>query len=136
MIIGSGLSAADAVLICNQFDLPIVHVFNSCMQLSDSKLPKNMYPEYNQVFSLMKNEEPMDNYTPLSQYVVKDVCQSAKGKRVRLMSPEGLVSWYNVSLVVVMVGYRPLLQFLPPEFDGGKALGVSTRADVFIPNEI
>lgn len=73
----------------------------------------------------MKNEERTDNYKAMSQHIVLNICRSIKGKRVRIMAPDGQSSWHKVSLMAVMVGYRPELNFLPPEFDNGRTLGVS-----------
>lgn len=83
-----------------------------------------MYPEYHIVYKMMKCEEQPQNYKALPQHIVLNICRSIKGKRVRIMAPDGESSWHKVSLMAVMVGYRPELNFLPPEFDNGRTLGV------------
>ncbi|XP_065211519.1 oxidative stress-induced growth inhibitor 2-like [Planococcus citri] len=123
LVIGSGLSAADAVLAAVRRGIPVIHVFNSHTSLNENKFPKHMYPEYHLVYKMMKNENRPESYTALAQHIVLNICRSIKGKRVRIMAPDGLSSWYKVSLMAVMVGYRPELNFLPPEFDNGRTLG-------------
>lgn len=53
MIVGAGLSAADAVTICRTSGIPVIHVFRSRTIGLDKQLPENVYPEYHEVsFSL------------------------------------------------------------------------------------
>lgn len=125
LIVGSGLSAADAILKCSQFDHPILHVFNSYKFLNENNFPKNLYPEYNHIYKIMKKDIIIDTYKPLMRHVVKEIYSSIKGKRVQIVSPDGVVSWHKVSLIVILVGYVPKLTFLPPEFDAGNTLGAS-----------
>lgn len=125
LIVGSGLTAADAVTICDQFNIRTLHIFNSCTMLADNKLPKNMYPEYHRVYKMMKGEQRSDFYENLQKYTILDVSRSIKGNQVKLVSPDGVVSSRKVSLIAIMVGYRPVLDFLAPEFDSGKKLGVN-----------
>lgn len=132
LIIGSGLSAADAVLISDRFNMSVLHLFKSCTFLSEDKFSKNMYPEYHHVYCLMKNNEQSSDYKALSQYTVLEICRSDKGRRVRVRSPSGLISWYKVTFVAVLTGYRPELNFLPPEFDRGRTLGVGIVIDKYV----
>lgn len=124
LIIGSGLSAADAVLICDRFSLSVLHIFKSYSFLNENKFSKTMYPEYNHVYNLMKNNEQSSDYKALSQYSVLEICLSDKGRRVLVQSPSGFISWYKVTYIAVLTGYLPNLKFLPSEFDNGRTLGV------------
>ena len=49
LIVGAGLSAADAVLAARFRSLPIIHVFRKKAGALGKQLPENMYPEYHKV---------------------------------------------------------------------------------------
>lgn len=51
MIVGAGLSAADAVSMCRSSGIPVIHVFRSRTIGLDKQLPENVYPEYHEVRS-------------------------------------------------------------------------------------
>ena len=56
LIIGSGLSAADAIITCKQHNIPVKHVFRRHPDdpaLIFNQLPENMYPEYHAVHEAM-----------------------------------------------------------------------------------
>lgn len=46
LVVGAGLSAADAILMARSKGLPVVHAFRSVHQ---TQLPAVMYPEYHEV---------------------------------------------------------------------------------------
>lgn len=49
MIVGAGLSAADAVSMCRSSGIRVIHVFRSRTVGLDKQLPENVYPEYHEV---------------------------------------------------------------------------------------
>lgn len=49
LIVGAGLSAADAVIATRFRSIPVLHVFRSKSVSLDKQLPENMYPEYHKV---------------------------------------------------------------------------------------
>jgi hypothetical protein len=49
LIVGAGLSAADAVIAARFWSLPILHVFRKKAGALGKQLPENMYPEYHKV---------------------------------------------------------------------------------------
>ena len=56
MIVGAGLSAADAIISAQGHGLPIAHVFRKCVSdpgLIFNKLPVALYPEYHAVHRMM-----------------------------------------------------------------------------------
>jgi hypothetical protein len=56
MIVGSGLSAADAILLAQKYHIKIIHVIRRHVndpELIFNKLPKKIYPEYQKVYELM-----------------------------------------------------------------------------------
>lgn len=56
LVIGAGLSAADAVIAVRGRNVPVVHVFRSRSPDFSKQLPENLYPEYHKVsFKVLKN---------------------------------------------------------------------------------
>lgn len=49
LIVGAGLSAADAVIATRGRNVPVLHVFRNKSSNFSKKLPENMYPEYHKV---------------------------------------------------------------------------------------
>jgi hypothetical protein len=49
LIVGAGLSAADAIIAARFRSLPILHVFRKKAGALGKQLPENMYPEYHKV---------------------------------------------------------------------------------------
>lgn len=49
VVIGAGLSAADAVIAARGRNVPVVHIFRSNSTTMNKHLPENMYPEYHKV---------------------------------------------------------------------------------------
>lgn len=56
LIVGAGLSAADAVLCALSANVPVLHVFRKNIDNPDlifKQLPKTLYPEYHKVYNMM-----------------------------------------------------------------------------------
>lgn len=56
LIVGAGLSAADAVLSASQCNIRVLHVFRKSVDDPDlifKQLPKALYPEYHKVYNMM-----------------------------------------------------------------------------------
>lgn len=49
VVVGAGLSAADAVIAARARNIPVVHVFRNKSATLNKQLPENMYPEYHKV---------------------------------------------------------------------------------------
>lgn len=49
VIVGAGLSAADAVTICRSSSIDVIHVYRNRSAGLDKMLPENVYPEYHEV---------------------------------------------------------------------------------------
>ncbi|CAG5130911.1 unnamed protein product, partial [Candidula unifasciata] len=120
LVVGAGLSAADAILMAMESNIPVIHAFRckpTDHTLIFSKLPKAMYPEYHYIHSLMKGHEVSELYKPLPRHSVKEL----KDNKVLLKCRRpGTVTWFDVSAVAVMIGSRADLSFLPKE---GRHLG-------------
>ncbi|XP_063237360.1 oxidative stress-induced growth inhibitor 1-like [Bacillus rossius redtenbacheri] len=119
VIVGAGLSAADAVMAARFRGLPVVHVFRgTAPQFSGRQLPVDMYPEYHKVHQMMTDRgRSYPLYTALPEHQVLEI---AGDRKVLLQGPDGKTSACRASVVAVLIGSRPDLGFLPP----GLALAV------------
>ncbi|BFZ13100.1 hypothetical protein BsWGS_16139 [Bradybaena similaris] len=121
LVVGAGLSAADAILMAMESNVPVIHVFRrrpSDPTLIFSKLPKAMYPEYHHVHNLMKGKEVSELYKPLPSHTITEIMHN---KVLVNCKRSGTVTWFDVSFTAIMIGSRPDLGFLPRE---GRHLGI------------
>lgn len=119
LVIGSGLSAADAILMARNAGVPVVHVFRRSPRdpaITLSKLPKVVYPEYYRVLQMMRGEVKEEGYTPLSKHRAVDFGRDLMVTLAGNDSTQRLA----VSMVTVLIGAKPDLSFLPRE---GVSLG-------------
>lgn len=49
VIVGAGLSSADAIISCRAAGIPVIHVYRNRTAGLDKLLPENIYPEYFEV---------------------------------------------------------------------------------------
>ena len=126
VIIGSGLSAADAILYTQQHRLPVVHIFRCDVEDPDlvvRKLPPVLYPEYHRVYNMMRDGTTQDTYQPYSQHSVTEF--KADGKVLIHSKESSLNTIVEASFALILVGYQPDLSFVPQD---GQLLG--TKPDV------
>lgn len=136
MIIGAGLSAADAIISAQGYNIPVVHVFRRSVedpQLIFNKLPVNLYPEYHKVHKMMADgsvdsarsmrgervEREHPNYRAFSE---TDVQFITKDRRVALSGPFTNIQ-IQVSCVLVLIGASPRLEFLETSTQLGRDPG-------------
>jgi len=129
LVVGAGLSAADAIISAQGHRLPVAHLFRKRAndpQLIFAKLPGNLYPEYHAVHAMMAGRsEPNNNNNNKSTeegammytaWAESEVVEILEDQRVVIRGPEG-VRTLNVSYVVVLIGACPNLSFLSSEGD-------------------
>lgn len=113
LVVGAGLSAADAVLLALRRDLRVVHIFPKDphdQQLIFSNMDKKAYPDYKHVHGLMQGKEHEQNYFC---YPESQICEfHADGFTISTKSGYKQ-RWSNVSLGVVAIGSDAKLGFLP-----------------------
>lgn len=131
VIIGSGLSAADAILYTQQHRLPVVHIFRCDVEDPDlivRKLPPVLYPEYHKVYNMMcdgTTPETQDTYQCYSRH---SVTEFKDDRKVLVQSSESSFDTIiEASFALVLVGYRPDLSFLPQD---GKTLGIRQEGPI------
>ncbi|XP_072426379.1 oxidative stress-induced growth inhibitor 2 isoform X1 [Chiloscyllium punctatum] len=125
LIVGAGLTAADAVLCAYRHKIPVIHTFRRNVNdpgLIFKQLPKKLYPEYHKVYRKMCKQSytttSHSNYTSFPESCIvsfqpdmKCILQSASGENIIL----------NISMALVLIGTYPNLSFLK---EHGKYLGM------------
>ncbi|XP_055620686.1 oxidative stress-induced growth inhibitor 2-like isoform X2 [Toxorhynchites rutilus septentrionalis] len=118
LIVGAGLSAADAVTICRSSGIPVIHVYRNRTAGLDKILPGNVYPEYHEVHRMMKDSSrKYDLYTALPEHTIADLSQSAyhgssDSHRVIVQHlKSGERREIEVSFCAILIGSRPDLRF-------------------------
>ncbi|GFW70872.1 oxidative stress-induced growth inhibitor 1 [Trichonephila clavipes] len=115
VIVGAGLSAADAVIAARFYGIPIIHVFRRSVNDPDlifNKLPQDIYPEYHKVHQMMKD----------SNRVHYEGYKAFSCSKIHSIKPDGTViitsceienfSVCKVSYVLVLIGQHPDMSFL------------------------
>jgi hypothetical protein len=120
MVIGAGMSAADAILLAINNGSKVYHAFYQNLEdnFIFNKLPKGMYHEYHRVWNLMQGKEVQPNYVPLVGHEV--VSFAADGKCT--LTHKGGITTIDVGLVAVMIGSQANLDFLPQDIQLSVAL--------------
>lgn len=75
LIVGSGLSAADAILLAKKYHIRIIHVIKKSVfdpTLIFNKLPKKIYPEYHKVYEQMLNHKNHSTDNINENYILYD----------------------------------------------------------------
>jgi len=133
VIVGAGLSAADAVIAARFHSLPVLHVFRNRSVPADRQLPENMYPEYHKVHQMMGDggaSYPL--YRSLPEHHVVDLTGMHSDGKVLIEGPDGSRTAHRASLVAILIGSRPDLSPVRPVCSGpdGLGLGVNPNAPV------
>ncbi|RNA32586.1 oxidative stress-induced growth inhibitor 1 [Brachionus plicatilis] len=140
LIVGSGLSAADAILLAKKYHIRIVHVIKKSVydpNLIFNKLPKKIYPEYHKVYEQMlsskgchsSSTDLSQSYTLYDEHEIKNFTskRTCVLTSTREQSVDGLMfgndgqslaglsrdTEIKVSYACVLIGYSPDLSFLP-----------------------
>lgn len=138
LVIGAGLSAADAIMAARFRGIPVLHAFRDTSSEKQhhtkydrlQELPNSMYPEYHKVYEMMADggtNYPLYRALPGYTLVGFDDEQNRNGridalaseKRVAtLSSPDGRLHAFRVSIVAVLIGYKPDLSYLEASGSG------------------
>lgn len=124
LVVGAGLSAADALLMALQNQIPVVHSFRRGANDSSlvlKKLPPKMYPEYHKIHSLMKGATECPFYKPLPKTDVMEIKDNNQVLLKPHKSESSEITTLDISHVAVLIGSQPDLSFLP---NGGRNLGI------------
>lgn len=121
LVVGAGLSAADAVTICRSSGIQVIHVFRNRSAGLDKMLPQTVYPEYHEVHKMMKDcSNPYFLYTPLPEHCITEFSLSptSNGTMDNKVTVQHLMTGetrtLDVSFCAILIGFRPDLRFLTP----------------------
>ncbi|KAM5157996.1 oxidative stress-induced growth inhibitor 2 [Mantella aurantiaca] len=126
LIVGAGLTAADAVLCAHNNNIPVIHVFRRRLDdpsLIFKQLPKKLYPEYHKVYHMMCTQlgtVASNLYPPYTSYPEYVVLSFKPDMKVVLQSNSGLKKVIKISTALVLIGSHPNLFFLKEQ---GRSLG-------------
>ncbi|KAF2905005.1 hypothetical protein ILUMI_01173 [Ignelater luminosus] len=115
LVIGAGLSAADAIIATRCRNIPVLHVYRNKTSDLSKQLPENMYPEYHKVHQMMQDggsSYPLYQALPECTPIEFD----EKERIVTLRTKSGDNLKYHVSFAAVLIGAQPDLTFLPQHF--------------------
>uniref|UniRef100_A0A3Q3VT10 Oxidative stress induced growth inhibitor family member 2 n=1 Tax=Mola mola TaxID=94237 RepID=A0A3Q3VT10_MOLML len=123
LIVGAGLSAADAVLCACNSNIRVLHVFRKSAddpELIFKQLPKTLYPEYHKVYNMMcsqtyTNVAPSSapnslfpDYTSFPEHCVVSFQSDMKC----LLQGNNSLKAFKISMALVLIGTNPNLFFL------------------------
>uniref|UniRef100_A0A3B4T9P5 Oxidative stress induced growth inhibitor family member 2 n=1 Tax=Seriola dumerili TaxID=41447 RepID=A0A3B4T9P5_SERDU len=117
LIVGAGLSAADAVLCACNSNIRVLHAFRKSVDDPDlifKQLPKTLYPEYHKVYNMMCNMAGNANvslfpdYTSFPEHCVVSFQSDMKC----LLQGKNSLKAFKISMVLVLIGTNPNLFFL------------------------
>ncbi|XP_049789375.1 oxidative stress-induced growth inhibitor 1-like [Schistocerca nitens] len=122
LIVGAGLSAADAVIAARFRSLPVLHVFRRRLDapLFDHVLPENVYPEYHKVRQMMADGgHCYPRYQALADAAVLEFSEEGTGSQavrsVLIRGADGKRERVQVCAAAILTGARPDLSFIPEE---------------------
>ncbi|XP_052002689.1 oxidative stress-induced growth inhibitor 2-like isoform X1 [Xyrauchen texanus] len=136
LIVGAGLSAADAVLCALNQRVSVLHAFRKRVDDPDlifKQLPKTLYPEYHRVYHMMCSHaypaSPVANPTASSPSLFADytsfpehcVLSFQPDMHCMIRGFNGVLRALKVSMVLVLIGTYPNLFFVKEQ---GQYLGL------------
>lgn len=116
LVVGAGLSAADAIQTARNMGLNVIHVFretpcgNPVQMLK--KLPKAIYPEYVEMYELMCGDLQSEWYRPYPHFQIVGFLEN---NRVMLQDNAGVQEILETSVVLMQIGTSPDLTFMPTQ---------------------
>ncbi|XP_013879886.1 oxidative stress induced growth inhibitor 1 [Austrofundulus limnaeus] len=136
LVVGAGLTAADAVLAARHLNAPVYHAFRRSVTDPDlifNQLPKLLYPEYHKVHQMMtqqqnhptqnpRSDPPSPSYTGYLSFPRHRVVAFQPDRVCLLESDSGKRTAVRVSKALVLIGAHPNLSFL---HDAGRSLGIN-----------
>lgn len=111
IIVGDGISAADAVICALERNCQVLHLIRrNDGQLKNvmlSRLSPLVYPEYSRVYQLMTGQRIEENYKRLTETTIRGVC----GNLIELNTPSGVIK-EQFSCLSICIGRQTELPLL------------------------
>ncbi|XP_007901432.1 oxidative stress-induced growth inhibitor 2 [Callorhinchus milii] len=133
LIVGAGLTAADAILCAYHNNIPVIHTFRRSVNdpgLIFKQLPKALYPEYHKVYHKMCKQSystASGLYTNYTSFPENCIVSFQPDMKCILQSASGVKTVLSISLALILIGSYPNLSFLK---DHGKYLGVDPSKSI------
>ncbi|XP_048464076.1 oxidative stress induced growth inhibitor 1 [Rhincodon typus] len=133
LIVGAGLTAADAILCAHHYEIPVLHIFRRAVtdpNLIFNQLPKVLYPEYHKVHQMMSQQNAgrdSASYRGYTSFPQHQVSSFKPDKKCILESWDKCQTVVNISMALVLIGANPRLTFLR---DNGSYLGLNTKMPI------
>ncbi|XP_018597732.1 oxidative stress induced growth inhibitor 1 [Scleropages formosus] len=153
LVVGAGLTAADAVLATHHHNTPVYHAFRRSVsdpELIFNQLPKVLYPEYHKVYQMMTQQQHWlgarvagsgtnlvprsdmslscsDSYPGYVSFPKHFVVAFKPDHKCVLEDEEGHHTILNISMALVLIGSHPNLSFLPKN---GQSLGLHPQEPI------
>uniref|UniRef100_H3AH04 Oxidative stress induced growth inhibitor family member 2 n=1 Tax=Latimeria chalumnae TaxID=7897 RepID=H3AH04_LATCH len=126
LIVGAGLTAADAIVCAYNKHIPIIHVFRRRIDdpsLIFKQLSKKLYPEYHKVYHMMYKQSyatASSIYPDYTSFPEHCVLSFSPDMRCVLQSVSGIKRVYKISMALILIGAHPNLSFFK---DQGQGIG-------------
>ncbi|XP_036387485.1 oxidative stress induced growth inhibitor 1 [Megalops cyprinoides] len=153
LIVGAGLTAADAVLATHHLNTPVYHAFRRSVTDPDlifNQLPKVLYPEYHKVHQMMTQQQQQraapsrpggsrvshpehapssfsGSYPGYVSFPKHHVVAFKPDRKCVLEGEGGRRTALQVSMALVLIGAHPNLSFLP---ENGQPLSLNPQEAV------
>lgn len=115
LVIGCGLTAIDVLLLCQQYSIPVLHVFRRAVddhELVLNQLPSTIYPEYDRLRELMRQSSSSSSFyqcCPQSEIISISENGRVHIRNLRTQS----ITQYEISFVARFTGAEIKLPFIP-----------------------
>jgi len=116
VVVGAGLSAADAILALLEKKIPVVHVFRKRateVASSFTRLSPTIYPKYTRVFALITGKTVDGCYQIYPEHVIRSFNKNRMCQLEKL--DDGSKMTLECSMVFVMTGGLADLKFISPK---------------------
>ncbi|XP_067101797.1 oxidative stress induced growth inhibitor 1 [Osmerus mordax] len=149
LVVGAGLTAADAVLAAHHLNTPVYHAFRRSVadpNLIFNQLPRLLYPEYHKIHQMMSQQQhqpgpapgqplppasppdsPGPSYSGYLSFPRHRVLAFRPDRKCELEGEGGRRTVLKVSMALVLIGAHPNLSFLP---ENGQSLGLNPEEPI------
>ncbi|CAF3207543.1 unnamed protein product [Rotaria sp. Silwood2] len=128
LVVGCGLTAVDVLLLCQQYSIPVLHVFRRTIddhELVLNQLPANVYPEYERIRELIRHSISMSTSSSSSSsssssqwsyqcYPQSEILSITEDGTVHIRNLRTQTTTeYDISYVARVTGADVTIPFLP-----------------------
>ena len=115
LVIGCGLTAIDVLLLCQQYFIPVLHVFRRALddhELVLNQLSPTIYPEYDRLKEFMR--QPSSSSWSYQCYQQSEILSISENRTVHLRNLRTqTITSYDISFVARLTGAEMKLPFFP-----------------------